>query len=159
MNLTNISYCSNVWITRSVPLQRNERGYLLHGDHLPRPRPQHQKQLLFLRLPPLLQILRRAPWTSRLDDAAYHKRNVKTACDAANASTAGEPTTWLDNVRTDKVTSEPTLLPFVHLRQWFLKTLVPSPNTWTTNCPMYSPRHCHGTRIAFFVTFFIRFIT
>jgi len=27
----------------------------------------------------------------------------------------GEQTTWLDNVRTDKVTSDPTLLPFGHL--------------------------------------------
>jgi len=71
----------------------------------------------------------------------------------------GEQTTWLDNVQTDKVTSEPMLLLFVHLRQWFLTILVPSPNTWKTNRPMYSPRHCHGTRIAFFVTFFIRFIS
>jgi len=100
-----------------------------------------------------------APWTFQLNDAGCHKRNVKIACDRANASTAGEQTTWLDNVRTDKVTSEPTLLPFVHRRQWFLKILVPSLNTRKTNCPMYSPRHCHGTRIAFFITFFIRFIS
>ena len=66
---------------------------------------------------------------------------MKIACDAANASTAGEQTTWLDNVQTDKVTSELTLQPFVHLRQWFLKILVLSPNTRKTNCPMYSPRH------------------
>jgi len=99
------------------------------------------------------------PWTLRLDDAVCHNHNVKIASDAANASTAGEQTTWLDNVQIDKVTSEPTLLPFMHLRQWFLKSLVPSPNTRKTNCPMYSPRHCDGTRIAFFVTCFIRFIS
>jgi len=57
-----------------------------------------------------------APWTFRLDDAVCHKRNVKIACDAANAFTAGEQTTWLDNVQTVKVTSELTLLTFVHLR-------------------------------------------
>jgi len=120
---------------------------------------QHQNGPLLLRLPPPLQVLKRAPWIFRLDDAVYHKCNGMIACDTANASTAGEQTTWLDNARTDKVTSEPTLLPFVHLRQWFLKTLVSSPSTLKTNCPMYSPRHCHGTRIAFFVTFFIRFIS
>jgi len=64
-----------------------------------------------------------APWIFQLDDAVYHKCNGMIACDTANASTAGEQTTWLDNARTDRVTSEPTLLPFVHLRQWFLKTL------------------------------------
>ena len=151
--------CSNVWITRSVPTQLNERGHLLHGDHLPRPRPRHQNQLLLLRLPPPLQVLKRAPWTFWLDDAAYHTRKVKIACDTANASTAGEHTTWLDNVQTDKVTSEPMLLRSVHLRQWFLKTLVQSPNTRKTNSFMYSPRPCHGTRIAFFFTFFIWFIS
>jgi len=157
--MTNISYCSNVRITRSVPMQRNVRSHLLHGDHLPRPRQRHQNRLRLLRLPPPRQVLKRAPWSFRLDDAVCHKRNVKIACDAANAFSVGEQTTWLDNVQTDKVTSEPTLLPFVHLRQWFLKILVPSPNTQKTNCPMNSPRHCHGTRIAFFVTFFIRFIS
>jgi len=145
MNLTNISYCSNVWTTRSVPVQRNIRGHFLHGDHLPQPRPRHQNWQLLLRLLPPLQVLKRAPWTFRLDDAICHKRNVKIACDTANASTAGEQTTWLDNVQTDKITSEPMLLPFVHLFQWFLKILVPSPNTRKANWPMYSPRHCHGT--------------
>jgi len=98
-------------------------------------------------------------WTFRLDDAAYHKRNVNIACNAANSPAVGGQTTWLDNVPTDKFISEPMLLPSVHLRHWFQKTLLPSPNTRKTNCPMYSPRHCHGTRIAFFVTFFIRFIS
>jgi len=42
-----------------------------------------------------------APWTFLLDNAAYHKHKVKIAFDAANASTVGELTTWLDNVRTD----------------------------------------------------------
>ena len=148
-----------MWITRSVPVQRNERVHLLHGDYLPRPRPPHQNWLPLLRLPPPLQVLKRAQWTFWLDDATYHKCNMKIACDAANVSTAGEQTIWHDNVRTDKVTLELTLLPFVHLRQWFPKTLVPSLNTRKTNCPMYSPRHCHWTRIAFCVTFFIRFIS
>jgi len=116
MNLTNISYCSNVGITRSVPTQLNERSHLLHGEHIPQPRPRHPNRLFLLRLPPPLQVLKQALWTFRLDDAAYRKGNVKIACHVANASTAGEQTTWLDNVQTDKVTSEPTLLPFVHFR-------------------------------------------
>jgi len=70
-----------------------------------------------------------------------------------------EQTTWLDNVRTDKVTREPTRLLFIHLHQWLLKTLVPSLNTRKTNCPMYSPRHSHGTRIVFFHKFLIWFIS
>jgi len=74
-------------------MQLNVRGHLLHGDHLPRPRPQHQIRLPLLRLLPRLQVLKQAPWTFWLDDAVYHKRNVKIACDAANASTAGEQTT------------------------------------------------------------------
>ena len=148
-----------MWITRSVPAQRDKRGHLLHGGHLQRPRQRHQKRLLLLRLPPPLQVLKRAPWTFQLDDAAYPMRNVKITCDAANASPAGEQTTSLNNVRTDIVTSEPMLVPFVHLRQWFRKTLVLSPNTRKTNCPTYSPRHCHGTRIPFFVAFLIQFIS
>jgi len=159
MNLTNISYCSNEWITRSVPVQRDVRRHLLHGGTLPRPRPRHQNWLPLLGLLPPLQVLKRAPWTFRLHDAVCDKGKVKIACDSAKASTAGEQTTWLDNVQTDKVTSELTLLPFEHLRQWFLKILVPSPNTRKTNRPMYRPRHRHWPRIAFFVTFFIRFIS
>jgi len=113
-NLTNISYGSNVGITRSVPEQRNVRSHLLHGDHLPRGLPRHQNWLPLLRLPPPLQVLKRAPWTFLLGDAVCNKRNVKIACEAANTSTAGEQTTWLDNVQTDKVTTKPMLLPFVH---------------------------------------------
>jgi len=79
-------------------MQWNERGHRLHGDHLPPPRPRHQNWLLRLRLPPPLKVLKRAPWTFRLDDTAYHKCNVKLARDVANASTAGEQTPWLDNV-------------------------------------------------------------
>lgn len=63
-----------------------------------------------LRVPPLPQVLKRAPWTVRLNDPVYDKRNVKIVCDVDHASTAEEQTTCLDNARTGKVTSEPTLL-------------------------------------------------
>jgi len=42
----------------------------------------------------------RAPWTFQLEDAVCHMRNVKIAFDEANASTAGEQPTWLNNVQT-----------------------------------------------------------